>query len=198
MSLHILLSVALGIGFGYFIAPEMISQNIDAFIDIGLCLLLFFVGIDIGRNKEIFDDIKGYGFKIVLIPFMIVLGTLVGSLISSFIINISIFEAAAVGAGLGWYSLSAIELSKYSAELGTLAFLTNVSREIIAIIAMPLIANNIGNLETIAAAAATSMDTALPVITKSTNSSVSIIAFFSGLILTALVPVLVPLLISFA
>lgn len=197
MTLQILLAVVFGIGFGYFIAPEVIIQNINFIIDLGLCLLLFFVGIDIGRNKNILSEIKEYGYKILLVPVMIILGTLLGSSLSSLILNLTVFEAAAVGAGLGWYSLSAIELSKYSAELGTLAFLSNVSREIIAIIIIPLVAKKIGYLETVAPAGATSMDTCLPIITKSTNGGISIIAFFSGFILTALVPILVPLIIGF-
>lgn len=196
MTIHILLAIFLGVISGYFFAPEIIVSNIDLIIDIGLCLLLFFVGIDIGRNKNILKDIKQYGYKIILIPFMIVLGTLFGSVLASVFLKLSVFESAAVGAGLGWYSLSAIELSKYSAELGTTAFLSNVLREMMAIIFMPYIASNIGHVETIAAAGATSMDTSLPIITKFTGGSVSIIAFFSGLVLTTLVPVLVPLLIG--
>jgi len=197
MTIQIFLAVFLGIGFGYFVAPDIIINNIDLIIDFGLCLLLFFVGIDIGRNKGILDEIKEYGYKIILIPVMIIFGTFIGSFFASFLIEQNIFETIAVGAGLGWYSLSAIELSKYSAELGTLAFLSNVSREIIAIIIIPTIALRIGHLEPIAAAAATSMDTSLPIITKSTSGGISVIAFFSGFILTMLVPILVPLIISF-
>ncbi len=197
MTIHILFSVALGVVFGYFWIPEIVVQNIDILIDFGLCLLLFFVGIDIGKNKNIVSDIKSYGFKIFLIPLSVVIGTLLGSVVSSFFLKLSIFETAAVGAGLGWYSLSAIELSKHSAELGTIAFLANVSREVIALIVIPIIATKIGHIEAIAPAGATSMDTSLPVITKATSGSISILAFFSGVILSILVPILVPLMMSF-
>jgi uncharacterized membrane protein YbjE (DUF340 family) len=118
-------------------------------------------------------------------------------MVASLFLKLSLFETAAIGAGLGWYSLSAIELSKHSAELGTIAFLANVSREVIAFIAIPIIAKKIGDIETIAAAGATSMDTALPVITKATKSNISILSFFSGVILSLLVPILVPLMMSF-
>ncbi len=197
MTIHILSSIIFGIIFGYFWPSEVLIQNINGLIDFGLCLLLFFVGVDIGKNKNIIDDIKSYGFRIFLVPIAIVLGTLFGSIMSSFFLKLSIFESAAVGAGLGWYSLSAIELSKHSAELGTIAFLANVSREVIALIMIPIIANRIGHMETIAAAAATSMDVSLPIITRSTKGSISIVAFFSGVILSILVPILVPLIISF-
>ena len=45
-----------------------------------------------------------------------------------------------MGAGLGWYSLSGALLTRlHSPELGALAFLSNVLREILAILLMPLL-----------------------------------------------------------
>ena len=77
-----------------------------------------------------------------------------------------------------------------------MAFLSNVFREIIAIVSIPFIAKHIGYLETIAAGAAISMDTGLPVITKNTNSEAVVVAFISGAILSLSVTVLVPLFIG--
>lgn len=51
---------------------------------------------------------------------------------------------------VGWYSFSAIELTKVSTELGGVAFLSNVFREVLAIIFIPLISNKIGSLEAVA------------------------------------------------
>lgn len=197
MTIKIILSVGIGIISGIFLKNDFLMENLNYFIDLGLCLLLFFVGIDIGKNKGIFKELKAMGWRITLLPVTIVAGTLFGGFISSFITGLSIPEAAAVSAGLGWYSLSAIELSKYSAELGSIAFLSNVCREIIAIIAIPFIGRYIGHHETIAAAGATSMDTLLPIITKSTTSGIAVVSFFTGVVLSSLVPILVPILISF-
>jgi len=72
MTIKIVFSVIAGIGVGYFLLPDSIFQYTDIIIDIGLCLLLFFVGIDIGRNKEVFSKIKKTGFKVLLIPIMII------------------------------------------------------------------------------------------------------------------------------
>lgn len=196
MTIKILLSVGTGILGGILYRNNLMIDNLNAFIDLGLCMLLFFVGMDIGKNKEIINDLKKLGFKIFLLPLSIVAGTLVGGVISSFFIDLSLIEASAVSAGLGWYSLSAIELSKHSAELGSIAFLSNVFREVMAIILIPFIGKHIGHHETIAAAGATSMDTLLPIITKSTNSSIAVISFFTGVVLSSLVPILVPLIIG--
>ncbi|AOT72864.1 lysine exporter LysO family protein [Geosporobacter ferrireducens] len=196
MTVRIMLSVLLGVLFGLFFFPDQYLGLIGHIIDIGLCALLFFVGIDIGRNKDIIPKIMANGIKIFLVPLMIALGSIIGSIAGGFLLGIPFYEAGAIGAGFGWYSLSAIELSKYSAETGALAFITNISREVIALISIPFIAKYIGKLESIAPAGATAMDTSLPVISNATNGNTAVISFITGLTLSALVPVLVPLLIS--
>ena len=197
MTSKILIAVGGGILGGLFFRNDFLISNLNPLIDLGLCLLLFFVGIDIGKSKGILTELKKSGLRIVILPLSIVVGTLVGGAFSSLFIDLSLIEASAVSAGLGWYSLSAIELSKHSAELGSIAFLSNVSREIMAIIAIPFIGKYIGHHETIAAAGATSMDTLLPIITKNTSSGIAVISFFTGVVLSSLVPILVPLIISF-
>ncbi|WP_319203780.1 lysine exporter LysO family protein [uncultured Ilyobacter sp.] len=197
MILQIGASTILGILMGILFKNTFIINNADHLIDVGLCMLLLFVGIDMGKNQNIFKELQKSGYKILLLPLAIVGGSLTGGVISSFITDLNIAESSAVSAGLGWYSLSAIELSKYSAELGSIAFLANVFREITSILFIPFIGKYIGHNETIAAAGATSMDTLLPVITKSTSSNTAIISFFTGVILSSLVPVLVPLIIGF-
>lgn len=196
MSLSIILTVIAGILSGLFLFPEAFAAHIGLIIDIGLCLLLFFVGMDIGRNKEIISQIKSKGYKILLIPFGVALGSIVGSMFGGFVLGLPINESSAIGAGFGWYSLSAIVLSKYSAEVGALAFITNVCREVFALVSIPYIAKYIGKLEAIAPAGATAMDTSLPIISKATDANTAVISFITGVVLSTLVPILVPILIS--
>jgi len=196
VSLKIILSVVLGVCAGYFLLPEYILQYTDYIIDIGLCLLLFFVGMDIGRNKDVLQKIKKMGFKVLLIPVAIIVGSLVGSVIAGLLLGLPINEAGAVGAGLGWYTLSSMMLVTYSAELSALAFISNVVREIIALLTIPLIAKYIGDLESIAPAGATSMDTSLPLVAKSTNPETAIVSFINGVVLSSAVPILVSIVIK--
>ena len=196
MSLKIILTVSMGILVSYFLFPTFILQYTDIIIDIGICMLLFFVGIDIGKNKEVLLKIKNMGLRILLVPIMIVVGSITGSIIAGLLLGLSVNESSAVGAGLGWYTLSSMMLANYSSELSALAFISNVVREIIALIIIPLIARYIGDIEAIAPAGATAMDTSLPVISKATNSKAVIISFITGVILSTAVPILVPIFIS--
>ncbi|MBM7613962.1 lysine exporter LysO family protein [Alkaliphilus hydrothermalis] len=196
MTIRILLAVVLGIAVGFFAFPAFLVPHMGLMINIGLWLLLFFVGIDIGRQKDILEKIKKMGVKVLLVPMMIGVGSIVGTMLMGLIIKMPLKEAGAIGAGFGWYTLSAIELSKHSAELGTLAFVTNVSREVIALVTIPLIAKYIGKVESIAPAGATAMDTTLPIISRATDGTVAIISFITGVALSTMVPILVPLIMS--
>ncbi|WP_427339991.1 lysine exporter LysO family protein [Caloranaerobacter sp. DY30410] len=196
MTRKIILAVAIGIGVGYFIPSSYIFPYTDIIIDIGLCFLLFFVGMDIGKNKEVLNKIRRIGFRILLIPIMIIIGSIGGSILAGYLLGLPLNESGAVGAGLGWYSLSAMILANYSAKLSALAFISNVTREIIALTTIPFIAKYIGDLESVAPAGATSMDTSLPVISNVTNPQTTIVAFINGVILSIAVPFLVSFMIK--
>ncbi len=197
MSIAILAAVAFGILSGIFVFPSSMESSMGLFINIGLGLLLFFVGIDIGSHRGILSKIRRIGFKVFLVPLMVAIGSILGTAVAGIIMGVALNESAAIGAGFGWYSLSAIELSRHSAYLGTLAFVTNISREVIALVTIPFIAKYVGKLEAIAPAGATAMDTVLPVISKATNANVAIISFITGVVLSSLVPVLVPFFMLF-
>lgn len=198
MSIIILLTVALGVLSGIFLFPASLQDSMGFWISFGLALLLFFVGIDIGSNRGILGKIRKIGFKVFLVPLMVAAGSIIGTTLAGILMGMSPGESAAIGAGFGWYSLSAIELSKHSAYLGTLAFVTNISREVIALVTIPFIAKFVGKLEAIAPAGATAMDTVLPVISRSTNAHIAIISFITGVVLSSLVPVLVPFFMLFS
>lgn len=185
------LCVLIGILFGYFF-ENIILININYVIQMGLYLLLFFIGIDIGKNENILNDLKKIDKKVLLLPFIGIFASLVGAALCSFVISIPLGESMAVASGMGWYSFSAIELSKINAELGGTAFLSNIFRELLAIFLIPFIAKKIGSLESVSIAGATSMDSVLPVINKNNPPEISIISFYNGLVISILVPILVP------
>lgn len=192
----IALSVIIGGLLGYFYKTPLILDQVDNLIKFGLCLLLFFVGIDIGKNEGVFDNLKSMDKKVVLLPFVTILGSLLGGAVASFLTPLTLGQSVAISSGMGWYSFSAIELSKISAELGGTAFLSNVSRELLSILIIPFIAKKVGSYSSVATAGATAMDSVLPVINKSNPANISIISFYSGFIITLVVPVLVPAMIA--
>lgn len=192
----ITVAIIAGVISGFFFRNDFLILNSDKIVSLGLCLLLFFVGMDIGDSGGIFPKLKKFGKKIWFLPMSTIAGSLLGGYIGSMFTTLTMGQGIAVSAGLGWYSLSAIELSKISTELGSLAFLTNVLRELIAIFSVPFIAKYIGSLESVSVAGATAMDTLLPIINKNNSADISIVAFFSGIVLTTAVPFLVTMCIS--
>jgi len=160
--------------------------------------LLFLVGIDIGSNPSAWDTLKTIHVKIALVPLAIVFGSLLGaSLVSLFLPPLSVSDALAVGAGFGYYSLSSVIITKLHGDaLGVVALLANLSREILTLLLAPVLVRIGGKLAPIASGGATAMDTTLPVIVRFSGKNYAIIAFFSGIVLTILVPLLVPFLLS--
>lgn len=189
------LAVLIGLGLGY-LFNSFINFDISLIINLGLYLLLFFIGIDIGTNKNILNDLKRLNKKTLFLPFITMIASLLGGAVASFILPLSLGESVAVSSGMGWYSFSAIELSKVSVELGGIAFLANIFRELLAIFMIPFIAKKIGAFESVSIAGATAMDSVLPVINKSNTAEISIVAFYSGLVISIAVPILVPLIVK--
>ncbi len=196
MTKKIIAVLVAGILSGIFLLPDAAHSITGLLLDLGLCCLLFFVGIDIGRNRDTFTNLKAVGFKILIVPAATIIGSLFGGIICSIIFSMDFFGSLAVASGLSWYTLAPIIITPYSAELGAIAFLSNVFREVIAFISIPFIAKHIGYLETIAVGAAISMDTGLPIITGNTNQEVVIISFISGIIISLMVPLLVSVFIG--
>lgn len=162
-----------------------------------LIVLLFGVGVDIGLNKEMMSYLVKYGWNIMIFPVLIAIGSILGTVIIGYLIGFNFNEAAAVGAGFGWYSLSGIILSQmHSVELGSIAFLSNIFREFLTFLILPFVVKKFGRAVSIAPGGATAMDVTLPVIKKVGGEEMVVPALVSGMVLTTLVPILVPFLIK--
>jgi len=83
----------------------------------------------------------------------------------------------------------------HSPELGALAFLTNLFRELLAFLFVPVLSARLGMLTAIAPCGATAMDTTLPLIQRTAGPTAAVIAFLSGLVLSLVVPILIPALV---
>lgn len=175
----------------FFHLPKfMLNANFTMY---SLYLLMLLIGIGIGSDIRLWQIIKNINVKIILVPLSIVVGTVLGVILSYlFIKNLTLRESLAVGCGFGYYTLSTILITKISGEtLGVLALLSNVFREIITLLAAPILVKYFGNLAPIASGGATSMDVTLPVITKFAGKEYAIISIFSGAVLSILVPFLI-------
>jgi uncharacterized membrane protein YbjE (DUF340 family) len=196
-SLYILILFLIGsfLGFHKWLANHLIQNDYALYALYGL---LFFVGISIGADKSSWQNLKHAKLNIVLVPLSIIVGSLLGSFLFSFFFStIAPQEAMAVGAGFGYYSLSSVLITQISGEeLGTIALLSNIIREISTLIATPIFVRYFGKLAGIASGGATSMDTTLPIITAYSGKEWAIISIFNGIVLTIIVPILVPFILS--
>ncbi len=158
-----------------------------------LYILMFLVGISIGSDKKALQALKQQNLKIILVPLATVIGTLVGSALISFVLSgRSITDCLAVGSGFGYYSLSSIFITQYKgAELGTIALVSNIMRELLALLAAPLLVRYFGKLAPISVGGATTADTTLPIITKFCGKEFVVISIVHGITVDLSVPFLV-------
>lgn len=196
MTMIIVGSLVLGVLCGYFLLPNGLPY-LSLLTDGALALLLFTVGFDLAQGDDLGQKIKDLPKIALAVPFLVALGSLCGSLVGTLFLDLPLGEGVLVGAGLGWYSLSAVIIAQsYDVTIGALALLANVFREVLAILLIPLIARKLGPLPAIAPGGATTMDVTLPIISQSTDTQTTLVAFYSGTVLTALIPFLVPLVIK--
>jgi uncharacterized membrane protein YbjE (DUF340 family) len=196
-SLIIVSFFVLGVVMGIFDAiPSDLMEGKLSFY--ALCALMFFVGISVGHDTETLKSFRTLNPRVALLPVLTIIGTLAGSaLVSLFLSGRSLTDCLAVGSGFGYYSLSSIFITEYKGvELGTVALLSNILREIITLIFAPLIVRYFGKLALISSGGATTMDTTLPVIIRFSGQDYVIVSIFHGFLVDFSVPFLVVLFCS--
>ena len=134
--------IALGIAGGYFFLGLEHKDLLDEILMSALYFMVFVAGIEIGGNRHIIKKICNPQSILlaVAIPTSVTIGSLGGSALSAFVTGMEMRDALLVGSALGWYSLSSVVISTlYSVEIGTIAFLANMLREVLAFLAIPLL-----------------------------------------------------------
>ncbi|KLU60132.1 hypothetical protein CEB3_c35630 [Peptococcaceae bacterium CEB3] len=196
----ILAALAAGILFGLSQAAhglDGLGPYLTGLTDGALYFTLFSVGLDLGGSKELWRQVLSLGWHVFLAPLGVAVASVGAGMLMGKLLGWSWREGGAVGAGFGWYSLSGVLITQLdSVALGTVAFLANVFRELLSILLLPLLARRVGVLSLVAPGGATTMDTTLPIIAAVGPPGVVVIALVNGITLSALVPVLVPLLLG--
>lgn len=180
----------------YHLIPYDFTQSKLSFY--ALCALMFSVGVSVGNDPQTLRNFRSLNPRLIFLPVMTILGTLAGcAVVSLFLSHRSVTDCMAVGAGFGYYSLSSIFITEYKGpELGTIALLSNITREIITLLFAPLLVRWFGNLAPISAGGATTMDTTLPIITRYSGQSFVVVSIFHGFVVDLSVPFLVTLFCS--
>ena len=158
-----------------------------------LYALMFCVGISIGRDTKTLKSFRSVKRRLMMLPIMKIVGSLAGTAAASALLpHRHLFDCLAIGSGFGYYSLSSIFITEYKgAELGTIALLANIMREILTLLCAPLLAKYFGKLAPISMGGATTMDTTLPIITRTAGQDFIIVSIFHGFCVDFSVPFLV-------
>ena len=173
------------------LAPALLMDSRVTFA--ALCCLLFCVGMSIGSNDNIVSEFRSLNPRLALLPVATILGSFAGSLVAWLFLQYrGVTDCMAVGSGFAYYSISSIFITQYrGAELGTVALLANIYREILTLLIAPLLAKVFGPLAPISSGGATTMDTTLPIISQSCGQQYVVVSLFHGFVVDFSVPFLV-------
>ena len=196
--LSVAVSLVGGLLFGYLFLNTGVKDTLDLILMSALDVMIFIAGIEIGSNRGILKRICNLHSALLAlaIPLAVACGSICGALLLGHIAGLSAYDSLLVGGGLGWYSFSSVVISAmYSTEIGTVAFLANMMREISGFFLIPLLVR-VHKFLALAPSGAATMDSGLPVVIKYTNLHVGMYSFINGLVLTLIVPVLISWLVS--
>lgn len=178
-----------------------INFDIHSVSMIILYALMFQVGLSIGSNKSLKSLIASLKLSALCVPLGTVIGTLVFSALASLVLTKwSVFDCMAVGSGFAYYSLSSILITQFkeptvgiqlATELGTIALLANIFREMMALVGAPVITKLFGGSGLVSAAGVNSMDVRLPSITRYSGKDIIPIAILHGILIDMSVPIFV-------
>lgn len=201
-SVFVLLVLGLGVilGISLPIPDSLLDKHLSTYI---LYALMLQVGISVGCSDSLKKIIRNFNFKMLLIPLSTIVGTLVFSAAASLVLTQwTAADCMAVGSGFAYYSLSSLLITQLkeasvgvqiASELGTIALLANIFRELMALIGAPLFKKYFGNLAPVSAAGVNSMDVVLPTITRFSGKDIIPVAILHGMLLDMSVPFFVTL-----
>lgn len=159
---------------------------------VALCGLLLFVGLGIGLNPEIKKEVRSLSPRMALLPVVTIIGSWLGALLIWTVLHRTLSDCMAINSGFAYYSLSSIFITEYrGAELGTIALLANIIREMLTLLGAPLMARWFGPLAPISAGGATTMDTTLPILSQTVGQRYVALSIYHGFVVDFTVPFLV-------
>ena len=175
---------------GLFAPFDLTGSRVSAYV---LYALMFRVGITLGNDRTLAGRVRRLDPRLALLPVATAVGTLAGAALAApLLVEWSLTDSLAVGAGFGYYSLSSIFIADFRGpELATIALLCNVMREIFTLLAAPLVARWCGPLAAVSIGGATTFDTTLPIITQAAGRPYAVVSVFHGCVLDFSVPFLV-------
>ena len=162
-----------------------------------LWLLMALVGLSLGANRRLVEIVRSLKPRVLLLPLGTTVGTFAGCALVSLFVAYSLADCLAVGAGFAYYSLSSVFITQYRGEeLGTVALLANIFRELFTLIFTPLLVRLLGAPAPIMCGGASTMDTTLPGITRAAGTLWTFPSIVHAMVLDFSVPFWVTLFCS--
>lgn len=187
------LALAVGIVLGTIVSVSNVDISFNSWYL--LLIFIFLIGIELAFTQF---DRSWLSWKILLVPVAAFIGSCLASFINYFVLSndYHLNEVMALAQGYGWYSMSGIVFTElHSAKLGGIALLTDLFREVFAILLMYCLGWRFPR-SAISSAGATSMDVTLAMVKQSCGTHYVPHAMMSGLILSLLAPLLISLFLN--
>lgn len=183
---------ALALGYGMAELFSYFQLNVHISTWYLLLVFMFLIGLDLAYSPL---DRSWLNWKILLVPLACIAGSLLGAVAVSYMISsISLKDLIMLSQGYGFYSMTGIVVTELkNAQLGSIALINDLFREIFAILFMYLIGWRYPR-SAISSAGATAMDVTLPMVKQSCGNDFIPHAMVSGFILSVLAPIAVSIL----
>lgn len=187
-SLTILGLFSLGVAAGRLLALPAWLVSSDATIG-PLYFLMAVVGLGLGSDPRLGRILRSLSPRVLVLPLANMVGTLIGAALISLVLDDTLWHCLAVGAGFAYYSLSSVLISQTAGtELGTVALMANIMREIITLLCAPMAARLLSPHAAIALGGASTMDTTLPIMVGTLGASWAFISILHAMVLDFSVP----------
>ena len=182
--------------------PQILGQfdAVSFYCLVGLlCVLMFFVGVDLGSSGTVIDSIRKAGLRVLAIPMATMIGTMIAGVAACLVMGFTLKEGSAICIGFGWYTYAPIVIASAGQQYmiaSAVSFMHNVIREVSGIIFIPLVAKKIGYLESTGVPGIAAMDVCLPIVERSCGPNTVVYAFATGLIMCIVTSLGVPLIMG--
>lgn len=197
-SFIILSFFSLGLAMAHFrIVPDTLLEHDYALV--ALWLLMAFVGLSLGADKKLPEILRSLNPRVLLLPLATTCGTFAGATLAALFLTLTVADCLAVSSGFAYYSLSSIFITQYKgADLGAVALICNISRELFTLVFTPLVVRLFGAPAAISCGGASTVDTTLPVISRYAGAPWVFPAIIHAVILDFSVPFWVAFFCSFS
>lgn len=187
-------SIVIGVMLGYFLVSYIQTFLLDYMLIGSLIILYVSVGISLGSNRKVFKYIRILGFRVIYISAAVLAGSLMGGFVAGTLLGIPLHTSVMSASGMSYYSLTGAYMTQvYGIQAGTYGFVVNVMREFFTVLLLPLLIK-ISMGSPIASGAAGNMDTMLVPVTKFVGVELGLVTLITGVILTFVVPFILPVL----